>query len=105
MDDLISRQTAIDAINGLPKWIDTEHGVCLDYADVIAVLSEHLPSALSQWTLCNEQPPKEYGDYLVTWKNGTVSMLSYYDVDAVRNIFGNYVKAWMPLPKAYEVTE
>ena len=45
MDDLISREAAIDAINGLPKWIDTENGVCLDYADVIAVLSEHLPSA------------------------------------------------------------
>lgn len=45
MDDLISRQAAIDAINGLPKWPDAVSEICLDYADVIAVLSEHLPSA------------------------------------------------------------
>ena len=42
MDDMISREAAIDAINGLPKWIDTENGVCLRYVDVIAVF---LPSA------------------------------------------------------------
>ena len=50
MNDLISRQAAIDLINGLPKWIDTENGVCLDYADVIAVLSEYLPPVQPETT-------------------------------------------------------
>jgi hypothetical protein len=45
--DLIYRQAAIDAMNGLPKWIDTDYGVCLDYSDVMSVLgdAEKLPSA------------------------------------------------------------
>jgi len=45
MDDLIYRQAAIDAMEGLPKYFDTTATLCLDYADVLAVLSEHLPSA------------------------------------------------------------
>ena len=47
MDDLISRQAAIDAIKVLPKWPDAVSAVCLDYADVMSVLHdiEKLPSA------------------------------------------------------------
>lgn len=54
MNDLISRSALIDAINSLPKWIDTENGVCLDYADVIAVISEHLPSAQPEIIHCKD---------------------------------------------------
>ena len=54
-EDAVSRQAAIDAMNGLPKWPDAVSGVCLDYADVIAVLSEHLPSA---------QPERKTGRWL-----------------------------------------
>ncbi len=54
VEDTISRQTAIDTINSLPKWIDTEHGVCLDYTDVLAVLSEHLPSVESEIIYCKD---------------------------------------------------
>ena len=43
--DLISRQAAIDAMNDLPKYFDKTDTLCLDYADVMAVLSEHLPAA------------------------------------------------------------
>jgi hypothetical protein len=50
--DLIYRQAAIDAMNGLPKWIDTDSGVCLDYSDVMSVLgdAEKLPSAQPEHT-------------------------------------------------------
>ena len=44
-NDTISRQAAIDAMEGLPKYFDKTDTLCLDYADVLAVLSEHLPSA------------------------------------------------------------
>lgn len=44
MNDSINRSQAIDAMNGLPKYFDKTGALCLDYADVLAVLSEHLPS-------------------------------------------------------------
>ena len=47
MNDTIYRQEAIDAMEGLPKYFDKTDTLCLDYADVLAVLSEHLPSAQS----------------------------------------------------------
>ena len=45
VNDTIYRQAAIDAMEGLPKYFDKTGTLCLDYADVLAVLSEHLPSA------------------------------------------------------------
>ena len=45
MSNLINRQQAIDAMNGLPKYFDKTGTLCLDYADVLAVLTEHLPPA------------------------------------------------------------
>lgn len=44
MNDTIYRQEAIEAMEGLPKYFDKTDTLCLDYADVLAVLSEHLPS-------------------------------------------------------------
>jgi hypothetical protein len=62
MDDLISRRAAIDAMEGLPKYFDKTDTLCLDYADVLAVLSEHLPSA---------QPERKKGEWiLVKGSNG-----------------------------------
>ena len=49
--DCVSRQAAIEAVNGLPKWSDDLFSaVCLDYSDVISVLSdtEQLPPAQLQ---------------------------------------------------------
>lgn len=46
--DTIYRQDAIDAMEGLPKHFDKTDTLCLDYADVLAVLSEHLPSVDSE---------------------------------------------------------
>lgn len=44
MSDSIDRQQAIDEMLMLPKYFDKTGTLCLDYADVLAVLSEHLSS-------------------------------------------------------------
>lgn len=62
--DIISRQDAIDAMEGLPKYFDTTDTLCLDYADVLAVLSEHLPSAQPDIIRCKDcRWWDKYGDY------------------------------------------
>lgn len=46
-DDLVSRQTVIDLMNGLPKWLDNKnHVFTLDFGDVMSALydKEKLPS-------------------------------------------------------------
>ena len=78
--DCISRQAALDAINGLPKWIDTENGVCLDYADVLAVLSEHLPSA---------QPMRKKGKWIY---DSPVTMKCDQCEYVVRNWFAKHFR-------------
>lgn len=52
--DTIYRQAAIDAMEGLPKYFDKTDTLCLDYADVLAVLSEHLPSAQPEIIRCKD---------------------------------------------------
>lgn len=54
MSDLINRQAAINEIEGLPKYFDKTDTLCLDYADVLAVLSEHLPSAEPEIIRCKD---------------------------------------------------
>ena len=53
MNDTIYRQEAIEAMEGLPKYFDKTDTLCLDYADVLAVLSEQLPSAQPERTCVN----------------------------------------------------
>lgn len=55
--DCVSRKMAIDEVNGLPKWSDKLGNICLDYSDVISVLSdtEKLPSA---------QPERKNGHWI-----------------------------------------
>ena len=54
MNDTIYRQEAIEAMEGLPKYFDKTDTLCLDYADVLAVLSEHLPSAQPEIIRCKD---------------------------------------------------
>ena len=61
MNDSISRQQTIDAMNGLPKYFDKTGTLCLDYADVLAVLSEHLPSAQPEVIHCGDCKYKDDG--------------------------------------------
>ena len=101
--DVINRQAAIDAISGLPKWLDTTAGVCLDYADVIAVLSEHLPSAQPQrWIPCSERLP-DSGE--IVFVNST-PIAPYRIILATSDDVKKYadvgaIDAWMPLPEPY----
>lgn len=54
MSDLIDRQQAIDEMVMLPKYFDKTGTLCLDYADVLAVLSEHLPSVEPKIIRCKD---------------------------------------------------
>lgn len=63
MANLIDRKQAINEMEGLPKYFDKTGTLCLNYADVLAVLSEHLPSVEPELIRCNECKwfRKEYG--------------------------------------------
>ena len=67
MDDLISRQAAIDALGDKPlAWTEGEYELGLQQqweADVNAIKA--LPSA-QQWIPCSEKLPEKNGRYLVT---------------------------------------
>ena len=54
MSDSINRQQAIDKMVMLPKYFDKTGTLCLDYADVLAVLSEHLPSVEPEIIYCKD---------------------------------------------------
>ena len=81
MQDLISRQDAIDAIKGLPTWWADGGGyyggaqppmeALLEPNDVISAI-DNLPSA-QQWIPCSEMLPMDKGVYLVTDDSGRVA--------------------------------
>lgn len=112
-NDTIYRQAAIDAMEGLPKYFDKTGTLCLDYADVLAVLSEHLPSAQphEHWIPVTERLPEKEGMYLVTSFNGRPKLdvaRFYIDEEGLGHFSCNwggfdYVTAWMmPLPEPYK---
>ena len=104
MDDLISRQAAIDAV------IKRDANCGIDSAEVL----KDLPSA-QQWIPCSERLPEENGQYLITvkyehvddyediysehgeWVDGKWDMFLFGHCGKVENII-----AWMPLPSPYE---
>lgn len=98
MDDLISRQAAIDAIFGRSH-------------EIIKMRISNLQSAESEqrWIPCSERLPEKWGDYLVTikWKgveSGNVYTeihTAVYDERAKEWDYTDVI-AWMPLPDAYE---
>ena len=104
MNDLISRQAAIDVFYEL--W-----GTSLTRTiDAI----KHLPSAELHWTPCSEGLPKEEGFYLVTlgYKHGAETNIRYFKIENGKrywSLWGNEnITAWMPKPIPYqqkEVTE
>lgn len=119
MSDLISRQAAIDALNGLCDR-ECEYskeqryvmcGAChLGSAfDVI----EQLPSAEPEWIPVSERLPKETGLYLISLNTKGVGLfeethpdgfvyVSAYDAVIMHWGYGDKnVQAWMPLPESY----
>ncbi len=112
-DDTIYRQAAIDAMEGLPKYFDKTGTLCLDYADVLAVLSEHLPSVEQHghWIPVTERLPEKEDMYLVTSFNGRPRLdvaWFYVDEEGLGHFscdLGDFdtVTAWMmPLPTPYK---
>ena len=105
MDDLISRQAAIDVLHQWfadgfeeDRWWNSTH--------VLAAL-EGLPSAeLEQrWIPCSERMPKKTGYYICTCHDGTYYRTSVLKWSTGWTLTGarSYWKviAWMPLPEPY----
>ena len=123
MDDLISRQAAIDAIGrlGIPE------DMC-----VFKILSHielelgTLPSAQPEqrWIPCSERLPEEYGEFLVTMTEKAKAKDLGFDIDEtyirkmrynsngwqlprhipswINEAVKDEVLAWMPLPEPYQ---
>ena len=102
MDDLISRQAAIDGkiciqlSNGVEIYSD--EAVPVDYLKA-------LPSA-QQWIPCSERLPEDDRKVLICRKNGSVGEGRYYsiigewsrwDINDLKDVV-----AWMPLPEPYK---
>ena len=112
MSDLISRQSAIDAIMGEPT---DAH-----YPSWYSERLEHLPSEQPEqrWIPCSERLPKSSGVYIVSrwFSDGEESEIltdaSYYDgcgywyddnrINWGRALVTDKIVAWMPLPETYK---
>ena len=111
MDDVISRQAALDALrdaenhafNSFYKGLIKAHKIIAD-----------LPSAQPErkWISCSERLPEKPDNYpccgiyrtyfLVTLESGCVKSLGYEFDSDMWQITGSPVIAWMPLPEPYQ---
>lgn len=123
MDDLISRQAAIDAIENtdwyhqnankdMVSGASNEHEAWYKAEDIYRAL-ESVPSAQPEqrWIPCSERMPKKNGFYLCTTKD-CITILEFIggnphyheEPSFVSDVLGkcnSYVVAWMPLPEPY----
>ncbi len=103
--DWISRQAAIDAIDGV-LMEDEQYKVWLKIA------IKNVPSA-QQWILCKDSQPKEEGEYLVWWSNAYTSARdvavwdgeNWWTADTMSLCMTAEVDAWCELPEPYEGVE
>ena len=64
---------------------------------------------VGEWIPVSERLPKEMQRVLVQKVNGVIEVLQYYGEtrswggDTYHNVHPRLIKAWQPLPKAYEV--
>ena len=102
MDDLISRQAALDAVINL--WADKPFGnpALVEIKDCI----EALPSA-QQWIPCSERLPDAGEYYFVTVQHFGWNYTEYRDIDIAKYEVDGWrschnVLAWMPLPEPWK---
>ena len=128
MDDLISRQAAIDALGEKPlAWTEGEYELGLQnqwQSDVDAL--NGLPSAQPEqrWIPVSERLPEEYGEFLVTMTEKAKAKDLGFDIDEtyirkmrynsngwqlprhipswINEAVKDEVLAWMPLPELYQ---
>ena len=107
MNDLISRQAAIDAIKDLEKWYyATYHEKRPTTMAVVDTLT-NLPSA-PQWIPVTERLPEKDGIYIVCLDDGSVFEYDYISKwwdDGAWQYCGKDVVAWLPLPDPYKEEE
>lgn len=105
MDDMISRQAAIDALNKMKIYrpLDSDRYVISDCLNKIV----NLPSAQPGWIPCSTALPKQDGDYLVTKKSFGWNCTEYTETDIARYEKkdgwhkADTVLAWCELPTPY----
>ena len=117
MDDLISRQAAIDALNEQIKYCDKaigsfdismedEYAVKVERASLMAYAEklEELPSVQPepQWIPCSERMPDNDESVLISNSHGVTKAWwngRFWTSIAVKKY--KTVAAWMPLPEPY----
>lgn len=107
MDDLISRQAAIDAIEPTLKSILQGNSFkAINVMDKIRELPSVQPE--QRWIPCSERLPEESGRYLISAFDGVVRRTTVapyqprYKAWAMTGRMAYWkVVAWMPLPEPY----
>ena len=106
MNDLISRQDAIDALN--KKRIETmEKGQDVNLIWECLDAVNQVPSS-QQWIPCSERLPNDDGNYIVTLSYTEGFKFSFVDIDNFSvyehqwDVYGSDVIAWMPLPQSWK---
>lgn len=119
MDDLISRQAAIDWASKIPIHdLSDGRGFCrVIFADDFLKALKTIPLAQSHWIPCSERLPEDdtlmlvnyidnrpnAGDIWIGWHE--MENVWYIDGEEHSKERGNEVVAWMPLPEPYKGEE
>lgn len=127
MDDLISRQAAMDALAKFVPYAicdESTESYTNGLTDAYNLICQ-LPSAQpEQWIPCSERLPEEYGEFLVTMTEKAKAKDLGFDIDEtyirkmrynsngwqlprhipswINEAVKDEVLAWMPLPEPYE---
>ena len=103
MNDLISRQKAINTVNAMFKVCDT--GSIEDFRDLMLAALTDLPP-VRQWIPCSEQLPDDGVNVLVQFIDGYTEICRLLG-GCWEVLYGEYTGvhtavAWMPLPEPYK---
>ena len=108
MDELISRQAAIDYFVTNVGFHDEDGYPIEDTDELRKIWTEYfsgIPSAEPHWIPCSEGLPKEEGFYLVTLEDkcGAETTIRFFRIENGErqwSLWGNEnITAWMPLPE------